>query len=505
MAHQIKKLTVLIHLATIIILGFAVYGNSLTGQFIYDDMILVKENQIITQPAYLPDIFSQDIGSGYGYRYNFYRPMQVLTYMIDYALWRLNPVGYHFTNILLHLLAATAVYWLINLLFSNPLLSFLASVFFAVHPVNTEVVSYISGRADPLSLLFMLLGIVFFLKGLISPKKIYYALMLLFYMLALLSKEQSLIMPVLLLLCGFILTGKIRLRGLAGISGLTVVYIWLRMTVLKFAPTGSLPVTTLWQRMPGFFVAVREYLRLLFLPFDLHMEYGYKLFHFYEPKAIFGALVLLALLSYAFIKLKSNRLIFLSLAWFLLALLPVSNLFPLNAYMAEHWLYVPSMGFFIILANGLLVLYNQKGFKPVSVALIIGVLFFYSILTVKQNNYWQEPVTFYKRSIKFAPLNLRLYGNLGRIYREAGSYEEAAATYKKALEINPKYAKAYNGLGLVYSRQNKIKEAIELYKKAVEINPQYSDAYYNLANAYLAIGERGKASAAYKKAIEVGR
>ena len=90
----------------IIILGFAVYGNSLNGQFIWDDEHLIENNPNIKSWSYLPRIFTEDIGAGGGKEYSFYRPLQMMTYMADYSLWRLNVKGYHLTNIILHILVA---------------------------------------------------------------------------------------------------------------------------------------------------------------------------------------------------------------------------------------------------------------------------------------------------------------------------------------------------------------------------------------------------------------
>ncbi|GAF76422.1 unnamed protein product, partial [marine sediment metagenome] len=155
MLNNLKNPTILA-IVLIIILGFVVYSNSLNGKFIWDDEYLIKNNVYIRSFSYLPKIFSEDIGTGAEKKYYFYRPLQMITYMIDYSLWKLNVRGYHLTNTLLHILAALTIYWLINILFGDRPLSLFASLFFVAHPIHTEAVAYISGRADPLALLFML-------------------------------------------------------------------------------------------------------------------------------------------------------------------------------------------------------------------------------------------------------------------------------------------------------------------------------------------------------------
>lgn len=152
-----KNKVVLLSIALIIILGFIAYGNSLNGKFIWDDFNLVRDNRHIRNSSNITGIFTQDIGAGAAEKYNFYRPLQMFTYMIDYSLWKLNVKGYHLTNTILHILAALVIYWLIDILFRDNLLSLFTSLFFVACPIHSEAVSYISGRADSLVTLFMLL------------------------------------------------------------------------------------------------------------------------------------------------------------------------------------------------------------------------------------------------------------------------------------------------------------------------------------------------------------
>jgi len=127
-------------IALIILLGFAVYANSLTGQFVWDDDHLIKNNVSIRSFTYLPEIFTGHKGVGAGEEWNFYRPFQIFTYMVDYHFWGFNVVGYHLTNIVLHILVALNLYWLLFVLFKDRLLSFFTSMFYVVHPLHTVVV-----------------------------------------------------------------------------------------------------------------------------------------------------------------------------------------------------------------------------------------------------------------------------------------------------------------------------------------------------------------------------
>jgi tetratricopeptide (TPR) repeat protein len=541
----------------IIFLGFIAYANSLNGKFLWDDTVLVRDNAYIKNWSCVTKIFTKDIAAGGANQFNFYRPLQMLTYMIDYSFWKLNVVGYHLTNVILHIFVALCIYWLLNILYNKSSLSLLTSLFFLVHPIHTEAVSYISGRADSLAALFMLLCFIFYIKQLGSKNLNFCLLTLLSYIFALLSKENSLIFPALLLLYHYNFKQKVIIKTFLPILSIACIYITIRFTVLRSLQPYLFSTTTLPQRIPGFFVALTNYLRLLILPIQLHQEYGKTLFHFSSPQAIIGIAVLLSLLFYSFIhsqhqtiathgedeqrllsipsqvlgifgenteakpkynhsrpralargsrrliKRNRNPLIFFSIFWFFIALLPVSNIYPIITYMSEHWLYLPSIGFFLVLASFLVSLYRNKKFKILAVTLITGLLFFYSYFTIKQNNYWKDPIIFYETTLKYAPTSPRIHNNLGLLYYEQGKTEEAVSLYKKAIELSPDFFDAYNNLANAYYKLGNNKEAIDLYKKAITLNPGLVDAYNNLANLYADIGDTEEAVALYKKAIEV--
>ncbi|UCC95152.1 MAG: tetratricopeptide repeat protein [Candidatus Omnitrophota bacterium] len=492
----------LLSIILIIFLGFAVYANSLNGKFLWDDDDLVKNNVYIKNFKLLPNIFIKPIGAGVGKKDSFYRPLQILSYAIDFSLWKLNVVGYHLTNVALHIGVALMLYWLATLLFGDRLLSSLATLLYIVHPAHTAAVAYISGRADSLALLCMLLCFICYLKRLNVKKASVYTWMVASYVCALLSKEFSLILPLTLLLYHYTFRKKVASREFFSLVGIALAYIVFRFTVLgSMLPHREVPVTLL-ERIPGFFVALPQYIRLLILPFDLHMEYGNKLFSITDPKAIIGLAILLALTLYAFRIRKVYKLIFFSLFWFFITLLPFSGLYPINAYMAEHWLYVPSIGFFLILANFFAFLYRTKKSQIVSVV-FVGLLTFYSYLAWRQNTYWKNPRALYERTLKYAPESRTANNNLGLIYYTLGKKEEAIGLFKKTIEIDREYVGGYNNLGCAYRNLGKFEEAVVVFEKAIEIDPQFVFAYNNIGLLYHTMGETKKAIAFFQKAIEI--
>lgn len=532
-ANKLSFLSVIL----IIIFGFISYANSLNGEFIWDDNGLVKDNVYIKSWANLTKIFTKNVEAGVGGKSSFYRPLAVFTYTIDYSLGKLNPRVYHFTSLLLHILVALCVWRLAVILFGRRRPALMAGLLFVIHPIHTETVAYISDRADLLAVLFILLTLIFYIKYLQDIRVGTYLFMGISGIFAFLSKENALILPALLLVYHYSFKKKINIKAFCGVSVLTLTYLVLRLTVIKSSVLGAAWIPTVFARVPGFFAAVTNYVRLLFFPFYLHMDYGRKVFAPAHPKAVLGLVITVLLIIYAVKKRRNNPLIFFSVFWFFTALLPVANLCPLTFYMAEHWLYLPSLGFFLLAAQALSSAYENKKYRPAAGAAAVSLLIFYAGLTIKQNNYWREAISFYQRTLQYSPHNAQVhhnlgvayqnigkdeagveaykkaielepdfvesYGNLGVVYKDRGRLQEALALFKKAIELNGNYAESYNNAAIVYRQMGMFKEAIDFYQQAIALNPDYAAAYYNLALLYTQLGRSREAVGAFSKVLEI--
>jgi tetratricopeptide (TPR) repeat protein len=219
--------------------------------------------------------------------------------------------------------------------------------------------------------------------------------------------------------------------------------------------------------------------------------------------AISGLIILAVLLLVAYRK-RADRAVFFSISWFIITLLPVSNIYKINAYMAEHWLYLPSVGVFVMFGR-IAVLMSKKSenamiFVTVSIVILTA---FYGYLTVKQNNYWMDPIAFYEKTLKYVPDAWRIHLNLGYEYSKINQSEKALQAFKKTIDLNPSSVDAYNNIANIYQKAGRHDEAIGLYKKAVAINPTYYGGYYNLGDEYSQIGNTSEAIACYKKALEL--
>jgi tetratricopeptide (TPR) repeat protein len=532
--------------ALIIILGGLVYANSLQGQFLWDDETLIQYNPYIKDWSRLPQIFTSRLGSVAHEAGAFYRPLQTLTYLVDYSLWRLNVVGYHAVNTVLHILVALSLFGFVQTLFQDRRLSLLTALLFVVHPVHTEAVAYISGRADSLASLFMFLTGIFYLKNHESPRAGMLIAMGGCYVLALLSKEMSLILPALLLLYHYAFnpsksydgpsgsapakpSKEYLRRGTAGLNMtaddrqgqfsrnpidkkafIVLAGIWVGYGLWRFFVIGTAAVAqgaapTFFQRLPGVFIALTNYYRLLLFPFHLHMEYGGILFSWREPAAVIGVILTGLWLGYVLLRKRRDRFLLFATGWFFIALLPSSNLlYPINAYMAEHWLYLPSIGFFLIAARFLTGLWDSPKFKGMAVWAVVVLVAFYSALTVGQNNYWRDGINFYRQMLRYAPTSSRLYNNLAKAYHDAGKNDELIEILKSAIGLQPDNALAYNNLGNAYKGAGRFQEAADAYQQAIKIDPAHAGPYYNLSIIYSDVeGKKDEAVALLNKSIEL--
>lgn len=502
-----KKIYLFLPILLIIVAGCLVYANSISGKFIWDDeLILLAKNNINIKELFQPwRFFSKDIrdiGMGAAARqYYFYRPAQVFSYIVDSYIWNWNPVGYHITNILIHILAGLSIYWLINILFRDNLISLFTSLLFIVNPIHTESVAYITGRADPLAALFILLSFIFYLKYLRSGNVLTFSAMCLAYVLAVLSRENSLILPLIFLLYHYAFKEKVKIIPFSCVSAIAIVYAVARITTLKSILPHLSAASTVLQRLPGFFVAMTNYVKLLFLPLDLHMEYGSRLFSFADPRAILGVFIVSVLLIFAFVKRKTKNLTFFSICFFFITLMPQSNLYPMTAYMAEHWLYLPSIGFFLIVGSGISYLYKKRSFNIIALAILAGLVASYSYLTIKQNLYWTDPITFYERTLRYVNDSPRIYSNLANIYYGRRMYKEAAPLYEKAITLDSSFAEAYNNLGAALYYLGRGEEAVNMINKAILYAPDFADAYKNLGDIYINSKRYEEAVGMYKNAI----
>lgn len=550
----------------LVLFGVAVYAPSFQNPFIWDDQYLITDNHLIRSFAHLPTAFRQHLYYSTAGLSNFYRPMQIALLMADWALWKTDPFGYHLTSFLTHLLCACAAYLVISSLFGRRGLAALVSGLFLVHPVNSTVVYYISSRADSQAAFGMLLAFWLFFsserkvqqapgafrsgRGLspvhvavsqVEPMR--YTVSLLGFTLALLSKELAVILPVWLLASARLL-GRRMVRWTIPFFAILGFYAVVRLTVLSFPSATALTPPALGTRLLTTCEAFVRLIGLLVVPTQIHIEKSLPFSTgLFQPSTFVSILALGAMGCFAWWVRRRSIICAFGLAWFLITLLPMANLMPINATMADHWLYLPSLGMFLAILGGLGD-WIQKGPLPGqrrwlrgASLLYAAAVIVYSARTIRQNDVWKDPERFFQLAIQYSPGSFRAhnelgvihferqqfdrairhfqqaiainpafdqaYDNLGTAYDHVGELDQAIASHKTALQLNPYNPKTYNNLGNAYFKSNQLDKAIEAYQRALQLNPQYKAVYNNLGAVYYRKGEFDQAKAFWEKALKI--
>jgi tetratricopeptide (TPR) repeat protein len=252
-------------------------------------------------------------------------------------------------------------------------------------------------------------------------------------------------------------------------------------------------------------IALPYYIKLLFLPYNLCLDYTLSTPEsIFDPRVTFSFMVLIILILATILTYRYNtnttRIISFGLVWFLINWLPISNIIPLsNFFIAERYMYIPSLGFCIIL--GLLInkLYNYR--QKIGLFITIVIVLIYSGLTIQRNFDYKSEYTIWSSTVKQNPRSTRAYINLGIAYTRDGKHDKAIEQYLKVLEINPEHANAHDSLGIAYLEKGLYDKAIAEFKKVIELKPEHINAYNNLGIAYEKKGEYKKAIHLFKKVI----
>ncbi|MDD5044025.1 MAG: tetratricopeptide repeat protein [Candidatus Omnitrophica bacterium] len=481
----------------IAVLGFLVYANALKGGFLWDDELLIIRNPDL-KTSDLLSLFTRPLSP---YFQAYYRPLQNLSFKLDYRLWHLEPFGFHLTNILIHIFNSLLVYILAYLVSRKKTLAFSAGVLFSVHTLLSEPVNYISSRSDLLVAFFCLLSVIFYLKikgNFLKSGLFYFSLFS--FALALLSKETAVILPLILLAWGLIFERKVLLKVLP-YFGVAALYLFVRAVFwLKSGQnTEHLPL------IPILLTDINItaiYLRLLILPIGLHKGWLIRpIISAASLSVILPALTILAGAVAWNILYKKDKVFSLGVLWFFIFLLPVLNIFfTLNAPLSEAWAYPASVGIFLAFAS----IVNRIAQKKRIIAyLIIALLVsFYALLTMNRNKLWAgDPEFFYQDILKYNPYDFTAHFNLGNIYYKKKSYARAEEEYKKTISLAPNLADAHTNLCSIYVLNNSADAAIAEGKIAVRLAPGYFLAHYSLGNAYFLKEEYGQAEEEYKKTL----
>jgi len=493
-----------------VVLALLSYGNTLENGFVYDDLITVQESAFIRDISLLPHLFTpryflytQELS---------YRPIVTFTYFVDYALWKDRPVGYHFTNLICHIVCVVLLYFVAREMNLSPVWASCAAGIFAVHPAASEAVNGISFREDILALLFCLAATVRFLDG--RGARAWISLL---FVLSLLSKESGMVLPLILLLWWPRLRErKAFLRRWMPLGILLLLFVGLRWMLLRWAGTGEIEPWGLKDRLLICPKILTLYLRLTVWPHPLSAEYVFfPLSSPWDLQFLFPLGIMIFVSSVSFLLWWKGSRIGLGCLWFLVGLLPVSNLVPLPNMAAERFLYLSLAGACLAFAAvGSTLSRDLSGRRPLKnhardawtwivLASMAWVFFPLISLTWKRNRIWKDEITFCRATVAQCPQSDRFRYNLASACWDQGLLDEAEEILRYLIDKDPRHLDAKISLSALYTETGRSEDAMDLLLSIVETDPHAYQAWINLVVVYVREERIEEALAAAHQSIQV--
>ncbi len=496
-------------LAAVFVVALAGSANTLQNSFTnWDDPVLILNNPQIRSlsPSAIVTLFTSVANHAY-------LPVRDLSYALDYALWGLDPYGFHLTNLLLHCANSLLLFALLARLFEDDRLALAAALIFAVHPVHSEAVAWASGRKDLLAFAFGLLTVLSFDWGDRARKRtLGIALSALCAFLACLSKPTAVVLPFLLWVALLL-----RKEGGARVSAcvrstLPVLLVCGAMAVAHFAiafskgviKTGERETIQAWSAVASLvrraapLASAVEALRLLWFPANLSpfylMQGGWI-----QPSA--PILAVIALLATAGIIVWAVRgktkIAAFGLFWIAIAYLPTSSVLPTSLPLAERYLYLPSLGLCVCLGAALAGL--RRGAWPLAAALVLV----YGLGSWSNNARWQDSLSLWRSACRTLPASSEVWNDMAAAYSQAGMASRAEGALVISARLEPPNARLRLNQGLVLMKKGNYAGAAQALREASADARYAYDARYRLAQVYEALGRIPDAVAEYKAAAAI--
>jgi protein O-mannosyl-transferase len=552
--------TYLLCLLIVVLVG-VLYFNSLGNQFTNWDDGMIYQNPTIRHLDWkgVKRIFTLEKG-------NTYQPIRALSYAIDYRTWKLNPFGYHLTNIFFYILTCIVVFQVLRLLSihlrgnvpndSHRRLALFGGLLFAAHPVHVEAVTWLAARKEVLQGFFFFLGFFLYLRGRAEEGKrrmLYFSLVLFFVLLAMLSKPAAVIFPGVVLLYE-IARGQEKVFNFVkkqwvfvGLSLLVSgIFTYILMKVM-FEAGGIKPYrgATLLSNALVPLYAFLQNIILLTSTVNYSAAYSFSVaMPVWAMKNILLVGLTIGIFIFVFYSLRWTKVIFFSFFFFLITLLPYLNIIPISTLLADRYVFIASFSYSFLV--GLLFdrLYRYRpprvseGFvKLLSICLFLFLLMGYSFMTMRQNTIWQNSYTLWSDAVEKHPNSNLANALMGVVCMELNLDDQAVKYLEKAIELLPYDYQSRNNLGIVYSRTREfdkginelmiatrlrpdddtikinlavLYERMQDYERSEEMlghlisrNPKSADLHYRIALLFIKEGRVEEAVSEYKKAIEL--
>jgi Tfp pilus assembly protein PilF len=486
------------------------YVNSLPNDLVFDDGPIVASNPAIRSIQPL-----QFLKSPYWAQQQYegiYRPFTIFSLSVDYAIWKRWAPGFRMTNLAIHAVNGFLVFLICASLVGNGLIPLAAMVIYVTHPVHTEAVTSIVGRSELFAVCFLLLSWLLFRRGhTIAPAILFF--------LALLSKENAIVLPGILVLDIFLSRvsagGDVFDRrgvrntavGLAVMTAVAVAYLGLRYSVL-----GALGIPVSAQYLAGHLTYVDrvmtsgrvflEYLRLIFFPLNVAGDYDFNaipIATLVSWDAWVGLFLILAIPLAAFFYSRREWVVSLGVLFAFVVFVPASNwIMPISVLMAERFLYLPLVGLSIAAAVAFSKLKDVGAKRLIAIGLPLTAI----VLCNSHDYIRRNDFTFFRNMVRVEPNSAKARLGYGYALIQAGMREDAEEQLEAGLKIIPDYPELLTTLAMTRMTSKDCSKGWPLLQRALQIDPTHADTHRRMGDCYFNEGKIKEAEVMYRQALQ---
>jgi len=459
-----------------------------------------------------------------------YHPFTTLSQTIVYHFWGLNPKPFHWVNFIVHLLNVILVFRLIFLLSAKKEAALIVTLFFAIHPMHVESVSWITESKDLLYSFFYLGSLICYIGYIKSEEASriaemnsrYYLMSLLLFLFSLLSKSMAVSLPVVLILIDYYFNRKISKKSMLDKAAFFILSLLFGIIALySQGAAGAMDLIPVYSFVDKIFLSgytVVFYIVKLLVPTSLSALYPFV-------DTITGGFAIQCYLALLFIFLiiwgiyksgKYRKELIFGTAFFLITISLVLQIIPVGRAMAaDRYTYIPSIGLFFIIAQFYCSISENKSrltnkIKPYFILILISYTAIFSINTWNRNKVWENGITLFSDVIKKNPGLALAYNNRGSVKNDLQQYSAAIPDFSEAIRLNPNYYEAYYNRGIAKGRiqdnsgaKPDYTDAVADYTQAIHINPLFADAYNNRGLTKGVSGDLDGALADFKEAVRI--
>jgi protein O-mannosyl-transferase len=510
----------------LIVIGLIFYGNSFKNEYALDDGIVIEKNEyvqdgfrgvfkILKTDAY--DSFYKQMNAGQQLSGGRYRPLSIVTFALEQQFFgkkktkaekNITVAAYtelstfrHVGNVLFYIFSVLLLlYFLREFIFKeNVLIAFGVSLLFLIHPIHTEVVANVKSRDEILSFLFIMLTFIKAFQYWESKNKRYLIAGLIYYFLALLSKEYAVTLIVLIPMLFYIKRNETVYASFSAalpFLGVAAIYLFIRYSIVGTGASIENPdvlnnpfkFATPDQRLATKIEILNRYLRLLFYPTPLSSDYSYNTIpytNFSDPNVWLSLFIHISMVVSAIVLFIKRNIISFALTFYLVHLLLVSNLrFEIGATMGERLIYHSSFGFCMVI--GIAAVWALQRIKSKTTATTVGgiltgmMVIWFATITIARNAEWKNDTSLFIADAEKVPNSALVNGNAGKAYIDMSELPENKAREKELVQKSLLYL-----------------------QRAVATHDQYVNGYLNLGVAYYKLGDYTKARECWDMARKI--